>query len=148
MSDQEGFAGWAIVELFGHKRLAGHVSSQVVAGGSLVRVDVPETQADRTPTTPAYSKLVGLAAIYAITPVTEEVARRAAREIERWNDPLPLQLPALAAAVGAAPTLHTDVDGDDEEDDPSIAVPAASLDYDGDDWDDDDDDDDDDGGAG
>ncbi len=132
MSDQEGFVGWAIVELFGHKRLAGHVSSQVVAGGSLVRIDVPETPADTRPVTQAYTKLVGVAAIYGITPVTEDVARRAAREIERWNDPLPVQLPALPSSVA--------VDLDEEEDDPSIEVPEATLDFSEDDWRDDDDD--------
>lgn len=110
--EQEGFEGWAIVELFGHKRMAGHVSSQVVAGGALVRIDVPETAADRQPATAAYTKLVGIAAVYGITPVSEEVARRAAREIERWNDPLPVQLPALSAAVGTE--IDPDLDEDEE----------------------------------
>lgn len=127
MSDaQEGFEGWAIVELFGHKRLAGRVSSQVVAGASLVRIDVPDTPADHRPATQAYTKLHGVAAIYGITPVSEDVARRAAREIERWNDPLPVQLPALLAAVGSTDAATDDAGdysvsgfgaGDDEEDD-------------------------------
>lgn len=117
MSDQEGFVGWAVVELFGHKRMAGHVSSQVVAGGSMVRIDVPETPADTRPLTAAYTKLVGIAAIYGITPVSEEIARRAAREIERWNDPLPVQLPALAAPVGTEidPNFVDYSAGDDED---------------------------------
>lgn len=115
--DQEGFVGWAIVELFGHKRMAGHVSSQVVAGGALVRIDVPETPADGRPATAAYTKLVGIAAIYGITPVGEEVARRAAREIERWNDPLPVQLPQLPAATGAAVAPSFDEEGEVEEGD-------------------------------
>lgn len=117
MSDQEGFVGWAVVELFGHKRMAGHVSSQAVAGGSMVRIDVPETPADMRPMTPAYTKLVGVAAVYGITPVSEEIARRAAREIERWNDPLPVQLPALAAPVGTEidPNFVDDEDDDDED---------------------------------
>jgi len=113
MSDSTEFTGWAIVELFGHKKLAGYVSSQVVAGGSMVRIDVPETPADRQPATQQYTKLVGVAAIYGITPVDQEVARRAAREIERWNDPLPVQLPALPANTSAAVAAEDD-DADDD----------------------------------
>ncbi len=135
MSDSTEFTGWAIVELFGHKRLAGHVSSQVVAGGSMVRIDVPETPADSKPATQQYTKLVGVAAIYGITPVAEDVARRAAREIERWNDPLPVQLPALPAPAASNATD----DLEDEEDDLSIEMPVATLDYSHDDFDDDDD---------
>lgn len=115
MIDQaEGFIGWAIVELFGHKRLAGHVSSQVVAGGALVRIDVPETPADLRPATAAYTKLVGVAALYAITPVEESVARLAAREIERWNDPLPVQLPALLAEAPVGDDVAEECEEDEE----------------------------------
>lgn len=123
---QEGFTGWAIVELFGHKRMAGHVGEQQVAGGSLVRIDVPATPADHRPATEAYTKLVGLAAVYGITPVTEEVARRAAREIERWNDPLPVQLPALPSGAGI-PAEVSEFDaagyGDDEDDEVEALSP-------------------------
>lgn len=104
-----GFEGWAILELFGHKRMAGFVSSQQVAGGALVRIDVPATEPTRegehAGPTPAYTKLVGLAAIYGITPCTEDLARRAAREIEKYNNPLPLSLPMLTA--GAPEPVHT-----------------------------------------
>ena len=42
MSDEQKTGFWAIVEIMGHKRYAGHVSEQVVGGASFVRVDVPE----------------------------------------------------------------------------------------------------------
>lgn len=122
--DQEGFVGWAIVELFGHKRIAGHLSSQVVAGGSLVRIDVPETPADRHPATAGYTKLVGVAAIYGITPVSEEVARRAAREIERWNDPLPVQLPQLPAPAESPSDPWGE---DDDEDDDAAGIDGGAA---------------------
>jgi hypothetical protein len=112
-----GYEGWAIVELFGHKRMAGFVSSQEIAGGSLVRIDVPETTGsvtDGAPPTKAYTKLVGVAAIYGITPCEESVARLAARSIERWNDPIPVSLPALPAPASAA--SEVDVDDDEETD--------------------------------
>jgi hypothetical protein len=116
-----GFEGWAVVELFGHKRMAGYVSSQEIAGSSLVRIDVPVTMPtdprDSRPVTAAYTKLVGVAAIYGITPCTEVVARLAAREIERWNDPIPVQLPALPAASSPTPDADIDDDPDLEWDD-------------------------------
>lgn len=108
MAQDEKFEGWGVVEMLGHRRLAGHIGEQTIAGSSLVRVDVPET-----PGKPGYTKLIGLASIYCITPTSEEVARRAATELERWNDPLPVQLPAQIAA-GEAPRATPDDSGDDE----------------------------------
>lgn len=108
MSQAEKFEGWGVVEMLGHRRLVGHVGEQMIAGSSLIRVDVPET-----PGKPGYTKLIGLASIYCITPTSEEVARLAAAELERWNDPLPVELPAQIAA-GEAPRATSD-DSDDDE---------------------------------
>ena len=60
---------WAIVELFGHTRIAGHVSEFVVGGMSFVRVDVPEVGDVQ-----GFTKLYGPSAIYSITFVDEETA--------------------------------------------------------------------------
>jgi hypothetical protein len=84
---QEAFATWAIVEVMGHKRFAGFVSEQVVAGHGFVRVDVPPI--GEGPRDGAFTKLFGTASIYAITPVAEDVARKAAasfreRPVETW----------------------------------------------------------------
>lgn len=79
------FTGWAIVELFGHQRIAGKVSEEVIGGSSFVRVDVPaiEDQA-------AFTKLYGGSAIYAITPTDEATAMRAVSSfrvvpVEMWR---------------------------------------------------------------
>jgi hypothetical protein len=69
METPEKFESWAIVELFGHNQIAGKCSEQNVAGTNMLRVDVPETD-----TNPPFSRLFGSGAIYAINPVTEEVA--------------------------------------------------------------------------
>ncbi|NLH51835.1 MAG: hypothetical protein GX459_03190 [Bacteroidales bacterium] len=69
MDVSEKFESWAIVELFGHNRIAGKCSEQNVAGTNMLRIDVPETEKN-----PAFTRLLGHAAIYAINPVTEEVA--------------------------------------------------------------------------
>lgn len=69
----EPFCQWAIVELFGHQRMAGRVTNEAVGGCNFVRVDVPETKGR-----PAFTRLLGQGAIYAINIVSEDVARAAA----------------------------------------------------------------------
>lgn len=71
MSDT--FEGWAVVELMGHRRLAGKVSEQEIAGAAFLRLDVPAEQ----PVTQFYSA----SAVYCITPTTEEIARGLAARI-------------------------------------------------------------------
>lgn len=73
----EKFESWAIVEIFGHQRFAGQISEQSIGGCSFVRIDVPATD-NSGPVT----KLYGDKAIYCITPVTEEIARAAANQMQ------------------------------------------------------------------
>jgi hypothetical protein len=136
--ERKDWSGWAIVELLGHKRLAGFLSNQEIGGGVLLRVDVPATvptepeityaqrwQYPAPQPTAEYSRFIGLGSIYGITPCTEDVARRAAREIEKHNDPLPVQLPALPAkstvvgdqvdVSGIIDHLHDEEDEDEYE---------------------------------
>ncbi len=120
--EQTSFTHWAIVELFGHARIAGLVTEQQIGGASFIRVDVPELQVRardaRLPgpitveTRPAYTRIFGAAAIYAITPVNEEIARLAAEDI--GGNPINVWLPTLHRALGAkageAPGLPPDPD--------------------------------------
>lgn len=71
------FDQWALVELFGHQRIAGRVTEAEIGGGKFIRVDVPQI-GDLQPVTRFY----GGAAIYGITPVTEETALKLAGQIE------------------------------------------------------------------
>lgn len=78
------FEGWAIVECMGHKRLAGHVRETVIAGAGMLRVDVPSE--------PPATQYVSPASIYALTPCTEDIARRMAKQcapepVKRWELP-------------------------------------------------------------
>jgi hypothetical protein len=74
MSDEkETFSGFAVLELMGHRRLVGFLSEATIAGAAFIRIDVED--ADGTPTTQFYAP----SAVYAITPTTEAIARRAAR---------------------------------------------------------------------
>ncbi len=83
--DIQKFELHAIVELFGHSRMAGLVSEQTIGSASFIRIDVPETAQQ-----PAFSRIVNPSAIYAINPVTEEVAIQMARQlnekpIQAWD---------------------------------------------------------------
>ena len=77
--ETQKFEEWAIVEMFGHQRLAGRVGEQTVGGCSFVRVDVPETKSGK-----GFTKLLGQGAIYAIT-VTDETTARALAEHDRYR---------------------------------------------------------------
>lgn len=63
------FDQWCIVELFGHQRIAGRVTQQTIGGCNFVRVDVPAVAGKS-----AFTKLFGNGAIYAMSPVAEDVA--------------------------------------------------------------------------
>lgn len=83
------FEVWAILELMGHRRLAGKVTDAVIGGGSFLRIDIPNK--DGSYTTQYYSP----GSVYCITPTSEEVARMVAIQ----NQPEPVyrwELPKLA----------------------------------------------------
>lgn len=82
---------FAIVELFGHARIAGRISEQVFGGAALVRVDVPEvtytervfgSQPDVSHTIAAHTRSFGGGAIYSINWVDEAAATLAAQSIK------------------------------------------------------------------
>lgn len=115
----EKFDQWAIVELFGHQRIAGRVTEQTIGGCAFVRVDVPECEAvGSNPPTQAFTKLFGNGAIYGISFVDEATARMAARqlrvrpinafELRRALQDLP--------SVGGMPTRQTELLGTENDD--------------------------------
>lgn len=72
----ETFDVWAVVELFGHGQIAGRVTEQQIAGDTFLRVDVPALDDQQ-----GFTRFYGPKAIYSITPMSEELARRAARAL-------------------------------------------------------------------
>lgn len=88
MTDASFERCWAIVELFGHQKIAGEVSEEALAGGSFLRVDVP-AEGDYV----AFTRFYGASAVYSITPVSEEVARLACRQIA--PKPMTIWVPEL-----------------------------------------------------
>jgi hypothetical protein len=107
--DKTGYEGWAIVELFGRQMIAGRLTTEVIGGGSFVRVDVPATDG-----APGFTKFFGPGAIYAITPTDEATAAVAAgrlriRPVEAWV------VPQLANRALVAPTVIDEDNGPDSD---------------------------------
>lgn len=109
-AQNQSFDSWCVLELFGHKKLAGRVTEQVIGGAALLRIDVPEGEGYST-------HYYGNAAVYGLHPVTEEVARLFAQRykvepVSRW------ELPATTAAYGDEDeaVIHHYASPDDDDD--------------------------------
>ncbi|WP_321968880.1 hypothetical protein [Paraburkholderia tropica] len=103
MSDQK-FEQWALIELFGHQRIAGRVSELTIGGASLVRVDVPAIDAteDEMALQP-FTKAFGASAIYAITFLDEAASRLYARQLRVQ----PINTWELKRALQSLPAGHS-----------------------------------------
>jgi hypothetical protein len=85
-AEADAFEGWAILELMGHRRLAGWIQEQQIAGAAFIRLDVPGDEG------PVATQFYAPAAVYCITPTTEEIARGLATRarpapVTRWELP-------------------------------------------------------------
>lgn len=106
MIEQSNFTGWAIIELMGHQREIGYVTTEVYGQAVLFRLDQPELpereftlrhpesveghwapagSVVKRPVSPSRTRLIAPAALYAINPCSEEAARAA---LERTPRPL------------------------------------------------------------
>lgn len=126
-AQQANFSGWAIVEMMGHQREIGFVTTEAFGQAVLFRIDTPELPEREFELTapeyisgvwcgtgskvkreasPARSRLVAPGSLYALNPCTEEAARTALeRSVHR---------PLIAIEVKAAPALSA-ADTDDSD---------------------------------
>lgn len=81
-------SNYAIVELMGHKVVAGQVSKSVLLGPPMLRIDVPATSAY-----PEFTQFYGESALYCVTFVSEEVARLTAEQTK--VNPVSVYVPEL-----------------------------------------------------
>lgn len=119
---QATFDGWGIVDVLGHQRYVGYVTTEAYGQAVLFRIDVPALEArERVTKRPGYAgdgrylpagttvsegavagytKLIGAGSIYAITPCTKEAALEAVEQAQ----PRPLMSVALPPerAIAAA----------------------------------------------
>ena len=108
---------YAVLELFGHARIAGAVSEQTFGGASLVRVDVPEVKLALTDydaplvdgarpkkqrTIAAHTRSFGAGAIYSINWCDETTAILAAHSIQHE----PLSPYSVREALASMPELR------------------------------------------
>jgi hypothetical protein len=82
---KQTFEEWAILELMGHRRLAGMVKEETIGSASFIRIDVPDGKGGFDAT-----QFYNPAAVYCITPTTKEMAEEVAardrpRPVERWE---------------------------------------------------------------
>jgi len=131
MSTQTESGQWAIVEIMGRKVVSGYITQAVQFGLPMLRIDVPATSI-----WPAFTQDYGAQAIYAITYVSEEVAKLTA-EANKVN-PVAVYVPDLDAAKRAMlenEQLHKRLEQ-------LMSLPDRKMLYDGSDINEDEDDDD------
>ena len=75
------YEGWALLELMGHRQRPGYVRKVEMAGGKMLRIDIPTPGGDVT-------EFYGVQAVYALRPCAEDIVRA---EITRWSDPRPVR---------------------------------------------------------
>lgn len=75
------FKSWAILELMGHRVRIGFVEEVEIAGGKMLRIDIPTDGGDVT-------EFYGCASVYSLRPVAEDYARDQAK---RYGDPRPVR---------------------------------------------------------
>jgi hypothetical protein len=106
---ETAFNSWALVELFGHQRIAGLVSEQQIAGAGFIRVDVPPVES-----VAGYTKLYYPSAIYGITPLGENEAKAAAAYLH--EKPIqPFMIAAPKHDGGSGPDWTEELCDDDDD---------------------------------
>jgi len=71
----EGLKAWALVELFGHQRIVGWVTVDPPDFPGMARIDVPDLKKDGAIVRAGFTRYVGRAAIYSVTPISEKSVR-------------------------------------------------------------------------
>jgi hypothetical protein len=110
MSEAEVFDQHCIVELLGHRKLAGRVREVQLAGAGFLRLDIPATKGHGEQT-----QYIAPGSVYAIHPTTEAIATAAAANfrpapVSRWElEPAP-----VLSSPGPPPSWVADEDEDQD----------------------------------
>lgn len=85
-STEENIQTWAFVEIFGHHKVAGRLTTRKIGVAAMFQVDVPRGMATEF----SHTELYGPAAIFSIKPTTEEWCRKWAVAAKAYDhSPLP-----------------------------------------------------------
>ena len=66
---------WALIELFGHARIVGLMTVEPPEFPGMIRVDIPDLIKDGAVVRKGGTRYIGRAALYGVTPVTEDAVR-------------------------------------------------------------------------
>jgi hypothetical protein len=95
----ESYEGFAVLELMGHRRLAGKIREASAAGVPLLRIDVYVPDNDAPVATQYYAP----SAIYCVTPCNESLCRMFAQR----NRPAPVSRFELPSATAESTTADS-----------------------------------------
>jgi hypothetical protein len=73
--ESSGLKSWALVELYGHQRIVGHVTSDPVEMPGMLRVDVPDLLKNGEVVRKGHTRYFGKGALYSVTPCDEATVR-------------------------------------------------------------------------
>lgn len=82
---------WALVELFGHGRIVGQVTVDPVEFPGMIRVDVPDLLKNGVVDRPGFTRYIGRAALFGVTPIDEDTVRKMLPHVD-GRPSRPLQL--------------------------------------------------------
>ena len=82
MEEKQDFKHWVILEIMGHKKVAGLLSEVVIAGTPFLRMDIPSNEGFQA------TQYYRPDAVYCISPVEEEVARRLGSRLIEIDPPV------------------------------------------------------------
>jgi hypothetical protein len=134
-ASQAKFEGWAVIELFGHQREAGFVTTEYFGGAAMFRIDVPELpERDYETTYPEYigsqltpagtkvrreavpgrTRYIGPSAVYALNPCTESAVRKACESLVKRELSI-ISLPEGKQLVAAGEAQYPEEDQYDDD---------------------------------
>lgn len=128
MAPAAAFEGWIVLELMGHRQVAGFAREVRIFGVDMVQVDIPEQPeiperrddwgvTPARPAIPAIRQRYGGSAVYCMTDVVESVARAAAARFRTM----------INVAVETAPSSRQLGASEDPPDAETVDDPADCL---------------------
>lgn len=94
ISDQEDVNAWAYVELFGHSKIAGRVTTRKLGTEVMFQVDVPQGENEFS-----HSRLLNPKAVFSLTPTSEQWCRKWATAAKAYSNPVLPYIPETPAMI-------------------------------------------------
>ena len=89
---ENALVAWALIELFGHQRVVGNMRVDPPEFPGMVRVDVPDLLKDGKVVRKGFTRYLGRASIYGVTPIDEQTVRELLPSIDGTPMARPLGL--------------------------------------------------------